>query len=54
MIEELEIVAEYMKRKYSGKTYSMRHGNNCVWVSMGVVEMYFTIKNNKIVDVQVD
>lgn len=51
---DFEIVSEYMERKYSGKTYAMRQGNNCIWVSIGMVDMYFTIKNDKIVDIQVD
>lgn len=51
---DFEIVSEYMERKYGGKTYAMREGNRCVWVSMGLVEMYFTVNNNVITDIQVD
>ena len=51
---DLEIVSEYMERKYGGKTYAMRKGFDCVWVSMGLVEMYFTVRNGTITDIQVD
>ena len=49
-----QIVADYMARRYPSKLYAMRERINCIWVSMGVVEMYFTIENDKIVDIQVD
>ena len=50
----LEIAKKYMDSRYPNKTYSMRDGNDCVWVSMGLVEMYLIIKNQMVVDVQVD
>lgn len=49
-----QIVADYMARKYPNKLYTIRERINCIWVSMGMVEMYFTIENDKIVDIQVD
>ena len=49
-----ETVKAYMARRYPDKLYSMRDGNACVWVSMGLVEMYFTVKDDIIVDIQVD
>ena len=37
------------------KFYSMRSGNNCVWVSYGRVECYYILdQNHKIRDIQVD
>jgi len=51
---DFEIVKNYMDTKYPQKTYAIRNGNNSVWVSMGLVEMYFVIKNGMIVDIQVD
>ena len=51
---DFEIVSDYMERKYGGKTYAMRQGNNCVWVSMGLCDMYFIVRNGKIIDIQVD
>ena len=51
---DFEIVSDYMERKYGGKTYTMRNGNACVWVSMGLCDMYFILRDRKIVDIQVD
>lgn len=49
-----QIVADYMAKRYPSRLYAMRERINCIWVSMDMVEMYFTIENNKIVDIQVD
>jgi hypothetical protein len=51
---DFDIVKNYMDSKYPQKTYAMRNGNNCVWVSMGLVDMYFILREGKIVDIQVD
>jgi len=51
---KIQIVTDYMAKRYPSKLYSMRERVNCIWVSMGMVEMYFTIENDKIVDIQVD
>lgn len=51
---KLEIAKKYMDTRYPSKAYAMREGYDCVWVSMGVVEMYLTIRNDMVVDVQVD
>jgi hypothetical protein len=51
---DFDIVNNYMENNYSGRTYSIRNGNNCIWISMGHCEMYFTVNNGKIVDIQVD
>ena len=51
---DFEIVKNYMDSKYPQKSYAMRNGNNCVWVSMGLVDMYFILRDGKIVDIQVD
>jgi hypothetical protein len=51
---KFEIAKEYMDTRYPDKTYAMREGNGCVWVSMGLVEMYLIIKDQMIVDIQVD
>ena len=51
---DYEIVNEYMARKYSAYTWVLKQGNNCVWVTMNNLNMYFTIKDNKIIDIQVD
>ena len=51
---DFEIVKNYMDKKYPQKPYAIRNGNRCVWVSMGLVDMYFILRDSKIVDILVD
>jgi hypothetical protein len=52
---DFEIVKEYMTKRYPTAIYSMQKGNDCVWVSLNArIEMYFIIRNGKIVDIQID
>lgn len=48
------IISEYMAIHYANRLYRLYEGNNCDWVSMGNIDMYFIIRNNRIIDVQVD
>jgi hypothetical protein len=48
------IVNEYMKRKYPDRLYSLNKGNDCVWVMMGNINMYFIIRDNKIMRIDID
>lgn len=41
-------------RKQGITNYTMRPGNNCIWVSHGVVNSYYIFDNGRIVDIQVD
>lgn len=34
--------------------FELRNGNDCIWVSYGRVECYYTFRDGKIVDIQVD
>jgi hypothetical protein len=34
--------------------YTMRPGNGCVWVSYGLVNCYYVIRDGQIVEVQFD
>ena len=34
--------------------YTIRPGNNCVWVSYGLVNCYYIIREGQIADVQYD
>jgi hypothetical protein len=34
--------------------YTMRPGNRCVWVSYGLVNCYYVIRNGQIAEVQFD
>lgn len=54
IMDDFAIVRAYMARKYPHTVYSMRAGNKCVWVSFGLVEMFFIIRDGNIVDIQVD
>jgi hypothetical protein len=36
------------------KNYTMRPGNDCVWVSYGRVDAYYIFRNGRLVDVQID
>ena len=53
-MKKFKIVESYLAKKYPNKPYAIREGNRCVWVSMGLVEMYFTVHNDTIIDIQVD
>jgi hypothetical protein len=41
-------------RKQGITNYTMRQGNNCIWVSHGVVNSYYIFNHGRIVDIQVD
>jgi hypothetical protein len=51
---DYQIVNEYMARKYSAYTWVLKQGNNCVWVIMNNINMYFTVKDNKIIRIDID
>jgi hypothetical protein len=51
---KFEIAEKYMAKRYPSVPYAMREGNGCVWISMGIVEMYLTIRNETVVNVEVD
>jgi hypothetical protein len=53
-MNDFEIVKNYMDTKYPQKLYTMQNANNCIWVSMGLCDMYFILRDGKIVDIQVD
>ena len=36
------------------KEYDIRPGNNCIWVSYGLVNCYYIFRDSVIVDVQYD
>jgi hypothetical protein len=51
---DYQIVREYMMRKYPSAIYNMAKGNDCIWVAFNNLNMYFIIRDNEIVDIQVD
>ena len=48
------IVNEYMARKYPNRLYSLKQGNNCIWVMLNNINMYFIIKDNQIMRIDID
>ena len=50
---EVILVHEDLHRK-GIKNYTMRQGNDCIWVSYGLVDCYYIFREGRIVDIQVD
>lgn len=50
---EQMLVIEDM-RKMGITNYTMRPGNDCIWVSYGLINAYYIFRNGRIVDVQID
>jgi hypothetical protein len=50
--DRLLVVDDLLKRGIDN--YTLRPGNDCVWVSYGRVDCYYHIHNGRIVDVQFD
>ena len=51
-LEVLVVAVELEKRGV--EYYTMRPGNDCVWVSYNRLETYWIFKNSKLVDIQID
>ena len=51
---EVMLVIESLRKQGITSGYTMRPGNNCIWVSHGVVNSYYIFDHGKIVDIQVD
>jgi len=51
---EMIQVQDHMAKNYPNRSYHMRPGNDCIWVTMGNVHFYFIFRNGKIVDIQAD
>jgi hypothetical protein len=50
--ELLQVVEDL--RKKSIQDYTIRPGNNCIWVSYGRIDSYYIFRDSQIVDVQFD
>jgi hypothetical protein len=50
----INVVEQYMNDVYPNAIYSIRQGNNSIWVSKGMIDMYFIVEDGSIVDIQVD
>jgi hypothetical protein len=53
-MNDFDLVKRDLERTHKGKPYVLHKGNNCVWVTLGVVNLYYFVRDGKIVDVQVD
>ena len=54
-MNEFEMIQVMDNLKEHGiQNYSMRPGNNCIWVSYNLVNCYYIFRGGKIVDVQYD
>jgi len=53
-MNDFDVVKRDLELTHKGKPYVLYKGNNCVWVTMGVLNLYYFVKDGKIVDVQVD
>ena len=50
---ELMIVHEDMRQK-GIVNYTVRPGNDCIWVSYGRVNAYYIFREGRLADVQID
>ena len=51
---DLEVVKAWMEVAYPSRVYTSRAGNGCVWISMGMVNMYVFVKDGKVCNVEID
>ncbi len=50
---EVILVHEDMRKK-NISNYDMRPGNECIWVTYGLVDCYYIFRNGQIADIQFD
>lgn len=48
------LINNYMSNKFPNRLYNIRKGNNCEWITMGNINMYFIIRDNQIIRVDID
>lgn len=51
-IQALQVQADLESKGI--KHFTMRPGNDCIWVSYGRIDCYYIFRDGKIVDIQVD
>ncbi len=55
MMNEFEMIQVMDDLKSKGiENYSMRPGNDCIWVSYPMIECYYIFRDGKVVDIQYD
>jgi hypothetical protein len=54
-MNEFEVILVHEDLRQKGiKNYTMRQGNDCIWVSYGLVDCYYIFREGRIVDIQFD
>lgn len=54
-LNEFEVILVHEDMRQRGiVNYSMQPGNDCIWVSYGLVNAYYIFCNSQIHDVQID
>lgn len=54
-LNEFEVILVHDDLRQKGITnYSMQPGNDCIWVTYGLVDCYYIFRNGQIADVQYD
>jgi hypothetical protein len=51
---ELIVACDHYEQRYPNEKYTVRPGNNCIWITNGRVHLYYIFQEGKIVDIQVD
>lgn len=55
LINEFQLIQVMDDMKNKGITsYSVRPGNNCIWVSYPRIECYYIFRDGEIIDIQYD
>lgn len=54
-MNEFEVILVHEDLHQKGiKNYTMRQGNDCIWVSYDLVDCYYIFREGQIVDIQFD
>jgi hypothetical protein len=54
-MNEFEVILVHEDLRQKGiKNYTMRQGNDCIWVTYGLVDCYYIFREGRIVDIQFD
>lgn len=52
---ELILACDQFEKSYpTYLNYTVRPGNDCIWISTGLLDFYYIFRDGKIVDVQID
>lgn len=51
---ELILACADFEKRYPGDGYNVYPGNNCIWISAGLLDLYYIFRDGKIAEVQID